>query len=180
MVSLMLLTTTISCSVKKRDRKIISKAQLQKQMSMLTGGTDFIGFNQLDMVVEAVFEDLALKHQMVRDIETHSKPDTIFATNTSSLPIHQIASAAQRPEQVVGLHYFSPVEKMPLVEIIPHQGTELGGATSQQTIETAITLAKKTGENADCCCRYSRVLCKSNSCPLYERGGALVTRRRAD
>ncbi|HIF9336319.1 TPA: fatty acid oxidation complex subunit alpha FadJ [Photobacterium damselae] len=131
---------------KKRDRKIISKAQLQKQMSMLTGGTDFIGFNQLDMVVEAVFEDLALKHQMVRDIETHSKPDTIFATNTSSLPIHQIASAAQRPEQVVGLHYFSPVEKMPLVEIIPHQGTELGGATSQQTIETAITLAKKQGK----------------------------------
>ncbi|HIF9195927.1 TPA: fatty acid oxidation complex subunit alpha FadJ [Photobacterium damselae] len=131
---------------KKRDRKIISKAQLQKQMSMLTGGTDFIGFNQLDMVVEAVFEDLTLKHQMVRDIETHSKPDTIFATNTSSLPIHQIASAAQRPEQVVGLHYFSPVEKMPLVEIIPHQGTELGGATSQQTIETAITLAKKQGK----------------------------------
>ncbi|HIF9211032.1 TPA: fatty acid oxidation complex subunit alpha FadJ [Photobacterium damselae] len=131
---------------KKRDRKIISKAQLQKQMSMLTGGTDFIGFNQLDMVVEAVFEDLALKHQMVRDIETHSRPDTIFATNTSSLPIHQIASAAQRPEQVVGLHYFSPVEKMPLVEIIPHQGTELGGATSQQTIETAITLAKKQGK----------------------------------
>lgn len=131
---------------KKRDRKIISKAQLQKQMSMLTGGTDFISYNQLDMVVEAVFEDLALKHQMVRDIETHSKPDTIFATNTSSLPIHQIASAAQRPEQVVGLHYFSPVEKMPLVEIIPHQGTELGGATSQQTIETAITLAKKQGK----------------------------------
>lgn len=131
---------------KKRDRKIISKAQLQKQMSMLTGGTDFIGYNQLDMVVEAVFEDLALKHQMVRDIETHSKPDTIFATNTSSLPIHQIASAAQRPEQVVGLHYFSPVEKMPLVEIIPHQGTERGGATSQQTIETAITLAKKQGK----------------------------------
>ncbi|MEF1205608.1 fatty acid oxidation complex subunit alpha FadJ [Photobacterium damselae] len=131
---------------KKRDRKIISKAQLQKQMSMLTGGTDFIGFNQLDMVVEAVFEDLVLKHQMVRDIETHSKPDTIFATNTSSLPIHQIASAAQRPEQVVGLHYFSPVEKMPLVEIIPHQGTKLGGATSQQTIETAITLAKKQGK----------------------------------
>ncbi|NVO60390.1 fatty acid oxidation complex subunit alpha FadJ [Photobacterium damselae] len=131
---------------KKRDRKIISKAHLQKQMSMLTGGTDFIGFNQLDMVVEAVFEDLALKHQMVRDIETHSKPDTIFATNTSSLPIHQIASAAQRPEQVVGLHYFSPVEKMPLVEIIPHQGTELGGATSQQTIETAITLVKKQGK----------------------------------
>ncbi|MFB1076229.1 fatty acid oxidation complex subunit alpha FadJ [Photobacterium damselae] len=131
---------------KKRDRKIISKAQLQNQMSMFTGGTDFIGYNQLDMVVEAVFEDLALKHQMVRDIETHSKPDTIFATNTSSLPIHQIASAAQRPEQVVGLHYFSPVEKMPLVEIIPHQGTELGGATSQQTIETAITLAKKQGK----------------------------------
>ena len=125
---------------KKRKRRIISKAQLQKQMMNITGGTDYTGFNRADVVVEAVFEDLSLKHQMVREVEEHAKPETIFATNTSSLPIHQIAQAAQRPENVVGLHYFSPVEKMPLVEVIPHAGT------SPETIATVVGLAKKQGK----------------------------------
>ncbi|UXI01999.1 fatty acid oxidation complex subunit alpha FadJ [Photobacterium sp. TY1-4] len=125
---------------KKRKRRIISKADLQKQMLSITGGTDHTGFNQVDVVVEAVFEDLNLKHQMVREIEQHAKPETIFATNTSSLPIHQIAEAAERPAQVVGLHYFSPVEKMPLVEVIPHAGT------SPETVATVVALAKKQGK----------------------------------
>ncbi|KJG18614.1 fatty acid oxidation complex subunit alpha FadJ [Photobacterium angustum] len=131
---------------KKRKRKIISKATLQKQMLSMTGGTDFTGFNQADVVIEAVFEDLALKHQMVKDVEEHAKPNTIFATNTSSLPINQIAQAAEHPENVVGLHYFSPVEKMPLVEVIPHQGTETGSGTSEETIATVVALAKKQGK----------------------------------
>ncbi|MCG3862547.1 MULTISPECIES: fatty acid oxidation complex subunit alpha FadJ [unclassified Photobacterium] len=131
---------------KKRKRKIISKATLQKQMLTITGGTDFTGFNQADVVIEAVFEDLALKHQMVKDVEEHAKSTTIFATNTSSLPINQIAQSAERPENVVGLHYFSPVEKMPLVEVIPHQGTETGSATSEETIATVVALAKKQGK----------------------------------
>ncbi|MEJ2762744.1 fatty acid oxidation complex subunit alpha FadJ [Photobacterium sp. MCCC 1A19761] len=125
---------------KKRKRRIISKAELQKQMLSITGGTDYTGFNHADVVVEAVFEDLNLKHQMVREIEQHAKPETIFATNTSSLPIHQIAEAAERPAQVVGLHYFSPVEKMPLVEVIPHAGT------SPETVATVVALAKKQGK----------------------------------
>ena len=68
------------------------------------------------------------------------KPETIFATNTSSLPIHKIAEKAQRPENVVGLHYFSPAEKMPLVEVIPHE------TTSEETISTVVALAKKQGK----------------------------------
>ncbi|PSW18829.1 fatty acid oxidation complex subunit alpha FadJ [Photobacterium sanctipauli] len=125
---------------KKRKRRIISKAQLQKQMMSIVGGTDYTGFDRLDVVIEAVFEDLKLKHQMVKEVEEHGNPDTIFATNTSSLPIHQIAESAQRPENVVGLHYFSPVEKMPLVEVIPHQGT------SDETVATVVALAKKQGK----------------------------------
>ena len=125
---------------KKRRRRMISKVQLQKQMLKITGGTDYTGFNRADVVVEAVFEDLGLKHQMVREVEEHAKPETIFATNTSSLPIHQIAEAARRPEKVVGLHYFSPVEKMPLVEVIPHHGT------SAETIATVVALAKRQGK----------------------------------
>ncbi|WP_391089541.1 fatty acid oxidation complex subunit alpha FadJ [Vibrio sp. NH-UV-68] len=125
---------------KQRKRRIISKVQLQNKMMQLSGGTDFTTFNHTDMVIEAVFEDLALKQQMVADVEQNAKPETIFATNTSSLPIHQIAEKAQSPENVVGLHYFSPVEKMPLVEVIPHQGT------SDETISTVVEFARKQGK----------------------------------
>lgn len=125
---------------KQRKRKIISKAQLQHNMIQLAGGTDFRGFQQTDVVIEAVFEDLALKQQMVADVEQHAKPSTIFATNTSSLPIGHIAAQAARPENIVGLHYFSPVEKMPLVEVIPHT------TTSPETIATVVALAKKQGK----------------------------------
>lgn len=125
---------------KQRKRRILSQAQLQAKMSMLSGGTDFTAFNYTDVVIEAVFEDLALKQQMVADIENHAQKSTIFATNTSSLPIGQIAEKAARPEQIVGLHYFSPVEKMPLVEVIPH------ARTSDQTVATVVELARKQGK----------------------------------
>ncbi|MBI0276727.1 fatty acid oxidation complex subunit alpha FadJ [Hafnia alvei] len=117
-------------------------AERQKQMQLLSGCTDYSGFNQMDVVIEAVFEDLKLKQQMVADIEQYGAPHTVFASNTSSLPISQIAAQAQRPEQVIGLHYFSPVDKMPLVEVIPHAGT------SEQTIATTVALAQKQGKTA--------------------------------
>jgi 3-hydroxyacyl-CoA dehydrogenase/enoyl-CoA hydratase/3-hydroxybutyryl-CoA epimerase len=109
-------------------------------MNQLTGGTDFTTFSQADMVIEAVFEDLSLKQQMVNDIEQNGKSGVIFATNTSSLPIAQIAEQADKPENVIGLHYFSPAEKMPLAEIIPHEGT------SEQTIATTVAFARKQGK----------------------------------
>lgn len=125
---------------KQRKRRIISKAGLQSKMLQLSGGIDFTSFNHIDVVIEAVFEDLDLKQTMVADIEANAKPETIFATNTSSLPIHKIAEKAERPENIVGLHYFSPVEKMPLVEVIPHE------TTSEATISTVVALAKKQGK----------------------------------
>ncbi|MGR4992090.1 fatty acid oxidation complex subunit alpha FadJ [Vibrio rotiferianus] len=125
---------------KQRKRRIISKAGLQSKMLQLSGGIDFTSFNHIDVVIEAVFEDLELKQKMVADIEANAKPETIFATNTSSLPIHKISEKAERPENIVGLHYFSPVEKMPLVEVIPHE------TTSEETISTVVALAKKQGK----------------------------------
>ncbi|MGY5449705.1 fatty acid oxidation complex subunit alpha FadJ [Agarivorans sp. MS3-6] len=127
---------------KKRKRRFISHAQLQQQMNAITGGTNFVGMQNTQIAVEAVFEDLALKQQMVADIETNCNQHTIFASNTSSLPITQIAATAKRPEQVIGLHYFSPVEKMPLAEIIPHSGT------SEQTIADTLEFARKQGKTA--------------------------------
>ncbi|MDG3088737.1 fatty acid oxidation complex subunit alpha FadJ [Vibrio hannami] len=125
---------------KQRKRRILSKAQVQAKMLSLSGGTDFTSFNNTDVVIEAVFEDLNLKQKMVADIEYNAKKETIFATNTSSLPIHKIAEKAERPENVVGLHYFSPAEKMPLVEVIPHE------TTSDETIATVVEFARKQGK----------------------------------
>jgi 3-hydroxyacyl-CoA dehydrogenase/enoyl-CoA hydratase/3-hydroxybutyryl-CoA epimerase len=125
---------------KKVKRRFMRKSEMQKQMSLLTGSTDYQGFADADVVIEAVFEDIALKQNMVKDVETHCNENTIFASNTSSIPIAQIAEKAARPEQVIGLHYFSPVDKMPLAEVIAHQ------KTSDQTISTTVELARKQGK----------------------------------
>ncbi len=125
---------------KKFKRRFITKTELQKQMALLTGSTDYSGFHDVDLVVEAVFEDLDLKQRMVADIEANCQEHTVFASNTSSLPIAQIAAKAQRPENVIGLHYFSPVDKMPLVEVIAHD------KTSPETIATTVAFARKQGK----------------------------------
>ena len=125
---------------KKVKRRFMRKSEMQKQMSMITGCIDYSGYKNIDIVVEAVFENLELKQNMVLEIEKNAKESTIFASNTSSLPIAKIAAKAARPENVIGLHYFSPVDKMPLVEIIPH------AATSDQTISTTVAFAKKQGK----------------------------------
>ncbi len=127
---------------KRVRRGRLKKAEQQRQMMLISGTTDYSGFERVDLVVEAVFEDLALKQKMVAEIEQNASEHTVFASNTSSLPIHDIAATASRPQNVIGLHYFSPVDKMPLVEVIPHAGT------SEQTISTTVALAKKQGKTA--------------------------------
>ena len=128
---------SLSKQVKRRQ---ITPAQRSKKMSLLSGTLDYQGICDADIVIEAVFEDLKLKRQMVMDVEEKCKETTIFASNTSSLPIQDIASAAARPENVIGLHYFSPVDKMPLVEVIAHE------QTSPQTIATTVAFARKQGK----------------------------------
>ncbi len=125
---------------KQVHRRQITSVQREREMARISGGTDYQGFRQQDIVIEAVFENLALKQQMVAEIEQFANAETIFASNTSSIPIHDIAAYAARPEQVIGLHYFSPVDKMPLVEVIPHSGT------SPETISTTVALAKRQGK----------------------------------
>ncbi len=124
----------------KVRRRHIKANERDKQLALISGSTDYRGFSHRDLVIEAVFEDLPLKQQMVAEVEQNCAAHTIFASNTSSLPIGDIAANAARPEQVIGLHFFSPVEKMPLVEVIPH------ASTSAQTIATTVKLAKKQGK----------------------------------
>ncbi|MEI6895235.1 MAG: fatty acid oxidation complex subunit alpha FadJ [Colwellia sp.] len=125
---------------KKVKRRFLLHSEMQKQLAMITGTVKYTGFEAVDIVVEAVFEDLSLKQSMVAEVETHGHKNTIFASNTSSLPIGKIAAKATRPENVIGLHYFSPVDKMPLVEIIPHE------KTSDQTISTTVAFARNQGK----------------------------------
>lgn len=125
---------------KKVRRRFIKPGERDSQMAKISGSLDYRGFAHRDVVIEAVFEDLSLKQKMVSEVEAHCAPHTIFASNTSSLPIADIAENAARPGKVIGLHFFSPVEKMPLVEVIPHAGTD------EQTIATTVKLAKKQGK----------------------------------
>ncbi|HCB2207875.1 TPA: fatty acid oxidation complex subunit alpha FadJ [Citrobacter farmeri] len=124
----------------KVRRRHIKTSERDKQLALISGSVDYRGFSHRDLVIEAVFEDLSLKQQMVAEVEQNCASHTIFASNTSSLPIGDIAAKAARPEQVIGLHFFSPVEKMPLVEVIPH------ATTSGKTIATTVKLAKKQGK----------------------------------
>ena len=97
-------------------------------------------FGSADMVIEAVFEDINLKKKIVADVERLTGPNCIFASNTSAIPIAAIAEGAKRPENIIGMHYFSPVPSMPLLEIIPHAGT------SEKVIATAFEVGSKQGK----------------------------------
>ncbi|WP_395341706.1 fatty acid oxidation complex subunit alpha FadJ [Ningiella sp. W23] len=125
---------------KKVKRRFMRKSQMQQQLSLITGCLDYSGYKTNDIVIEAVFENVELKQQMVADVEKQCHKNTIFASNTSSIPIGEIAAKAKRPENVIGLHYFSPVDKMPLAEVIPHE------STSDASISTTVEFAKKQGK----------------------------------
>jgi 3-hydroxyacyl-CoA dehydrogenase/enoyl-CoA hydratase/3-hydroxybutyryl-CoA epimerase len=119
----------------KKNKKIISSFERDRTASLITATGSYDGFQNVDMVIEAVFEDLDLKQSILQETEKVLPDDGIFASNTSSLPIHKIAEVAQRPEQVIGMHYFSPVPKMPLLEII----------TTDQTADWVTATAREVG-----------------------------------
>jgi 3-hydroxyacyl-CoA dehydrogenase / enoyl-CoA hydratase / 3-hydroxybutyryl-CoA epimerase len=99
-------------------KRQITRQQFDDQMSLVAGTTEYTGFGRVPLVIEAVFEELSVKHKVLAETESVLPHDAIFATNTSTIPITKIASASKRPEQVIGMHFFSPVHKMPLLEVI--------------------------------------------------------------
>jgi len=125
---------------KQAKRRRMSPFEVDQVLNRVTGSATWTGFGNTDVVIEAVFEDLDLKRSIVEQVEGAMQEDTIFASNTSTLPITLIAEASDRPEQVVGMHYFSPVEKMPLLEIITTD------KTADWVTATAVQLGKDQGK----------------------------------
>ncbi|WP_437734323.1 fatty acid oxidation complex subunit alpha FadJ [Sorangium sp. So ce1335] len=121
-------------------KKQLTPLERDQKIALLTTTTDTTGLRGADLVIEAVFEDLAVKHAVLREVEAGGKDDLIFASNTSSIPIARIAAASRRPENVVGMHYFSPVHKMPLLEVIRTD------RTSPEVVATAVAVGKRQGK----------------------------------
>ncbi len=121
-------------------RRQITAIERTETLARLTTATDYSGLRGADLVIEAVFEDLDVKHKVLAEVEEHGRPGAIFASNTSSIPIAKIAARARHPENVIGMHYFSPVHKMPLLEVIR---TKL---TAPEVVATAVAVGKKQGK----------------------------------
>ena len=109
-------------------------------MQRVSATTDYSGFGEKDVVIEAVFENLAVKHQVLKDLEAVLLPTAVIASNTSALPIKDIASQATHPERVVGMHFFSPAQRMPLLEVVRPD------AAADWAVARAVSVGTKMGK----------------------------------
>jgi len=121
-------------------RRKMTENEMNMAMLRVAPTTDFRGFRKLDIVVEAVIEDMELKKRVLREIEDHVGDDTIICTNTSSLPPNELAGVLRRPRRFIGLHFFNPVDRMPLVEVVPCR------KTARETVLAASELVRRMGK----------------------------------
>ena len=134
------LRTAVRSLVERSERRRRPRFEITALTDRIEPATEYTGFGTVDLVVEAVFEDVGVKQNVIREIEAVSPPDTVIGSNTSTIPIATLAAAAARPENVIGVHFFSPVEKMPLLEII------VTTATAPDVAATCHAWAKRIGK----------------------------------
>ncbi len=131
-------------AAKKRAQKLFKKrlkkpVAIEAAMERLIVDPDGKHIPRADLIIEAIVEKLDIKQGLFKELEAKAKPDAVLSTNTSSLPIEDIASVMERPERLVGIHFFNPVAKMPLVEVIKGPQTEAGEIERATAFVTAIS-----------------------------------------
>ena len=136
--------------------------QVAQRMALLTGSLDMQSLADCDLVIEAVFENMAIKKDIFAKLDRICKPGAVLATNTSALDVNEIATAVSRPEAVVGLHFFSPANVMKLLEVVR------GSKTSKTAVATAMQIGRKIG----------KVAALSGVCPGFIGNRILAARSR--
>ncbi len=125
---------------RKVEKGQLEAGEDESAVALLSLTTELADLADCDLVIEAAYEDLAVKQELYRELEAAVRPDTILATNTSALSVTEIASACERPERVVGMHFFNPAPLMPLVEIVRAERTD------EDVLETAFAFAERLGK----------------------------------
>ena len=118
----------------------LTAADVDKRMGLIRGTTDFGAIADADIVIEAVFEEMAVKKDVFAKLDKICKADAVLATNTSTLDVNEIAGATARPESVIGMHFFSPANVMKLLEVVR------GAKTSKPVIATAMSVGRRIGK----------------------------------
>jgi 3-hydroxybutyryl-CoA dehydrogenase len=131
------ITASLDRSVKKAN---ITRPERDSALARITGTTNTEDFHDRDLVIEAVIEEMDLKKQVFSMLDKICPPDTLLATNTSSLPVSEIAKVTRRPDKVLGLHFFNPVPTLKLMEIVE------ASTTSEATMEAGVEFGKSLGK----------------------------------
>jgi 3-hydroxyacyl-CoA dehydrogenase/enoyl-CoA hydratase/3-hydroxybutyryl-CoA epimerase len=150
-------------------RRRMTRQEAEVQMGRISGALDYQGFGGLDLVVEAVVERMDVKKAVLAETESKVRPDTILATNTSSLSVDEMAAVLERPEHFCGMHFFNPVHRMPLVEVIR------GERTSPGTLATVHALTLRMGKVPVICRDGPGFLVNRILGPYLNEAGHLVT-----
>ena len=134
-------------AIRRNYASAVSKGRLtgqaaEERMTLITPVLSYDRFTEADLIVEAAFENMAVKKAIFAELDRVARPDTILATNTSTLDIDEIASVTTRPASVIGMHFFSPAHIMRMLEVVR------GGATSTTTLMTVMTVGKRLGKIA--------------------------------
>jgi 3-hydroxyacyl-CoA dehydrogenase/enoyl-CoA hydratase/3-hydroxybutyryl-CoA epimerase len=122
------------------SRQSITRNEMEKKLDLISATSDYTGFRMADLVIEAVPEDLELKRKVFKEVESVTGEECIFASNTPFIPISQIAANAKRPGNVIGMHFFSPVHRTPLLEVVVTKDS------SEVAIATALEFGKRLGK----------------------------------
>ncbi len=125
---------------KQLQKKKINSRQYLQKMNLISPIVDYSGFHKVDIVVEAIIENMELKRKVFQELETQVKPECVIVSNTSSLSVTKMQDVFQHPERFAGMHFFNPVSKMPLVEVIR------GEKTSDEAVATVFQFSKKLGK----------------------------------